>query len=452
MLSPTTRSNVRRLYADMLWFGVLNGSAMAFLNIYAARLGASALQISWLTAGPAMLNLVVSLPAGRWLEKRPLARATYSAGFFQRIGYAVMVLLPLLHLEPEQMHAMIWIVLAMSLPATVFAIGFNALFAEVIPAEARADVVGRRNALLAISLTVSTMLSGWILDAVVFPHNYQIIFAIGAIGGMLSVYNLSRLRRAPETAEMDDEAERERREQPVASRLVGIGAAANRPSIPGPVMANEAARTALSLREEMRRLANRLASPAALRLSRPDLGLLRGDFGRFMAAYLLFYTFQYLPLPIFPLAYVNVLKLTDGMIGLGSGMFYITMFLVSLRLGRLVRRWGHHRLLWVSAALFSVYPLGIGLAKGPVVFWITSILGGGIYAVIYASLINRLMERTPEKGRAAGMALHNLSLNLGILVGSFSGSALSGWLGLQPSLLYGAGLRFLAGLLMAIWG
>jgi len=45
------RANFGHLYGDIFWFGILAGSAMAFLNIYAVRLGASALQIGLLTPG-----------------------------------------------------------------------------------------------------------------------------------------------------------------------------------------------------------------------------------------------------------------------------------------------------------------------------------------------------------------------------------------------------------------
>jgi MFS family permease len=170
-----------------------------------------------------------------------------------------------------------------------------------------------------------------------------------------------------------------------------------------------------------------------------------------MGAYLLFYTFQYICLPLFPLAYVYDLKLTDGMISLGSSLFYITMFLISLRLGYLARRYGHRILLAASAMAFSLYPFLLGISRGPVLFWVASLLGGVVWGAISASLINRLMERVPAEQRSAGMALHNLALNLGILVGSLSGPWLGAAVGVQPALLIGAGLRFLAGVLLLLW-
>jgi len=40
--APADRGNARHLYADIFWFGALAGSTQAFLNVYAARLGANA--------------------------------------------------------------------------------------------------------------------------------------------------------------------------------------------------------------------------------------------------------------------------------------------------------------------------------------------------------------------------------------------------------------------------
>ncbi len=418
MLSHSiTRSNIRHLYADIFWFGILSGSAMTFLNVYAARLGASAMQIGLLTAGPAVVNLVISLPAGGWLERQPLIPVSYWTSLISRLFYIPLIFLPFLFNQPQQILAMIWITLAMSLPAAFLAISFNALLAGVVPADQRSDVVGRRNALLAISMIVSTLVSGQILDLVSFPLNYQIVFGIGAFGALMSSYHLGRLRLADPQAKADNGEHRS------LGQLSVLG----------------------------KRLPNPIDQPF-LRLPGLKTGLLRGPYGLFMVACLTFYTFQYLCLPLFPLAYVNDLQLTDGMISLGSSLFYVTMFLISLRIGRLARHFGNRALLAVSAMSFSLYPFFLGIADGPVLFWVASLAGGVVWGVISASLINRLIERVPGDQPAAGMALHNLALNLGILVGSLSGPLLGEALGIQPALLVGSGLRFLAGVLLLFWG
>ncbi|QLQ08468.1 MAG: MFS transporter [Anaerolineae bacterium] len=192
--APPAPAHFRHLYADIFWFGLLAGSAVAFLSIYAARIGATSFQIGLLTAGPAVVNLAFSLPAGRWLEGQSVARLTFLSSVWHRAAYGVFVFLPVLLAAAAQAWVLPVVVVLMSLPGTLLAIGFNALFADVVPPHARALVVGRRNMLFAVSTTLTALAAGFILDHVVFPLNYRLVFLVGVVGAALSSYHLGRIR------------------------------------------------------------------------------------------------------------------------------------------------------------------------------------------------------------------------------------------------------------------
>lgn len=395
------RANFRHLYADIFWFGVLSGSTLAFQAIFVTRLGATAYQVGLLTAGPAVINLLFSLPAGRWVEGRPLIPLTFWTAALMRVGYLALIFLPWLFAPLLQVRAVLIVVMLISLPATILAISFFALFAGVVPAELRGEVVGKRNALVAVSMTVTTLLCGQILDRLPFPFNYQVVFGMGGLGAILSTYHLYRLR------------------------LPGGS------STPAPQPQGASASLSKSLVH------------------------LRSRFGLFILAYLAFYTFQYMGITLFPLSVVRLLKLTDAQISLGSALFYTVMLLVSLRLGRISQRVSHRRQLYLSALAFATYPLLLGLARGPVLqlfYWLACLLGGGIWAVISAALLNRLMEVAPEDNRPPYMTWHNIALNLGILLGSLVAPWLGEIWGLQNALLLTAALRILAGVLLVLWG
>ena len=49
-----------------------------------------------LTAGPALVNLFFTLPAGRWLQTRPVGKSVFRAALAARGIYLVYALLPLL--------------------------------------------------------------------------------------------------------------------------------------------------------------------------------------------------------------------------------------------------------------------------------------------------------------------------------------------------------------------
>jgi MFS family permease len=404
---PILKWNLRQLYWDIFWFGILAGSTIAFQAIYAARLGATGFQIGLLSAGPAIINLIFTLPSGRWMEGKPLIKVSFRSALWQRLGYVFMVALPWVFTSSQgQIWGLIWTILVTSVAGTVLAIGFNAMFAEVLPPEWRAHAVGRRNILLAISITVASLVSGQILDRVVFPGNYQIVFLIGAIGAILSSFHIGRIRKSDMQALPMDGMDEET-------------------SIP-------------------RRNLNR---GSLLRLD-----IFKSPFGIFMLSYLAFYVFQYFPIPLFPLAYVEKLQLTDGMIGLGNALFYGTMMLASFRISQLSRRFGHRKILIASSALFPIFPVFLGIAKGPELYYVACLTGGGVYALLSGALINRLMERVPADDRPAHMAIHNLALNVGILTGSLLGPVSANLIGLQPSLLLAAALRLLAAGLFWLWG
>ena len=423
LLTPEMRSNFRDLYADIFWFGILGGSAIAFLGVFAARQGATSFQISLLSAGPGFINLLFSLPAGRWLEGRPLIRATFGSSVWHRIGYLVLIPLPWLLPAPAQVWAISLITLLISVPGTLLAIAFNAMFAEVVPPEWRAEVVGKRNALVSLSMTVTSLLSGQVLDRLDFPGNYQIVFAVGALGAIMSSYHLARLRSAGESPVRLGRLLLETF-RPRLRRL-----SASQPASPGG------------------RAMPRSAGASLLRLE-----LLKGSFGPFLLVFLLFYTAQFTSIPLYPIFFVRDLELTDGQISLGSALFYGAMFLASMSLSRVSARLGHRKVMILGALLYGLYPLLNYLARDATLFWLASLSGGAVYAWTSGGLINRLMERVPEDDRPAHMALHNLVLNVGVLGGSLLGPLIVSGLGLRDTLLLNSGMRLLAGVLLAIFG
>ncbi|MBN1665658.1 MAG: MFS transporter [Anaerolineales bacterium] len=420
LLSDEQRHNYKHLYADTFWWGVLAGSTISFASVFASRAGASGIHLGLLSAGPALINLLLSIPSGRWLESRSPLRVTYLTAILNRAGYLPFVLLPLIASQALQVWGLIAITLLMTLPAVALGIAFNASFADIVPPEQRAHVVGRRNALVALSLTLSALLSGQILDLLPYPSNYVLVFGMGFLGAALSTYHLGRLRAG---------LEKQRR---VGKPILDMA----RPGV-------------------VRMFQTGLGSTQLRFLARPSRGLrlelLHGPFGKFMLAYLLFYTCQYIPLPLFPIFFVNELGLSDGLISFGTAIFHGAMMLVSVFLERFSNRWGHRGLVLFAAAGYSIYPLMNGLTSQVWVYLLASLLGGALWGLLGASLINLLMERVPADARPSHMALHNLVLNLGILAGSFSGPLISAWLGLRPTLLIGAAARLLAAVLMIFW-
>ena len=107
--------------------------------------------VGLLTAGPAVINLMFTLPAGRWLESRPIGPSVFWSAVFNRVFYLLWVVIPWLFLPQGQLWAFVLVTLLMSIPGTALSVGFNALFAEAVPTEWRGHVTGIRNAVLAVA-------------------------------------------------------------------------------------------------------------------------------------------------------------------------------------------------------------------------------------------------------------------------------------------------------------
>jgi MFS family permease len=420
------RSNFTHLYFDIAWFGVLAASTVSFTAIYATRQGANAFQLGLLSAAPAIVNMAFALPAGRWLEGQPIDTAVFWSALFYRIFYLLWLPLPLLFASDVQVWVLIGLTLAMSIPGTSLAVGFNALFAEAVPPEWRGHVAGIRNALLSITFLLVSLLCGLILEKLPFPGGYQVVFALGCLGAAMSTLHLwfitprpNGLVRARPGRDLGDLA------SPGRFRLVVEGV-----------------RPGLGLRLLPRRPGQGLLKP----------GILRTPFARVVAVIFAFHLAAYLAIPLFPIRWVDQLHLSDQQIGWGTAVFYATVFVGSMQLDRLVRRVGNQRVTAIGALFMGFYPACMALAQGLGLYLFGSVLGGLGWALLGGALVNYVLERVPPDQRPAYLAWYNLAINTALLLGSLVGPLVAGYITVPAALMLFAVLRFLAALAILRWG
>ena len=419
------RSNFRHLFFDIGWFGILSGSSLSFVSVYATRLGASAFQIGLFGAVPAVTSLLVAIPASRFLQRTPIDKAVFWTSVFYRSGYLFWVALPWFLSDSQQVWGLIGITVLMGIPGTALAVGFNALFAEAVPPEWRAYVAAVRNVMLSITFVFTSLLSGWILDHVAFPLGYQIVFALGFIGAAMSSYHLYHIR-------------------PVLSpNIPRLGSRIADKARPGFMrILGDSQRPSIGLRL--------LARSTWKRLLRTDI--LRSPFYSTLLVLLAFHLGQYLALPIFPVYFVRGLNLTDQQIGIGQAIFYAMVLVGSMQLAPLSQRFGHKKIFGISAALMSIYPLMLALSHSFLPYVGISIWGGAVWAMTGGAMPNYLLEKVPDDDRPAYLAWYNIALNAAILTGSLLGPLVADWVGLTIALFIFAFLRLLAGIAVLKWG
>ena len=404
------RWNFIHLYFDIGWYGVLAGSSINFLNIYAARLGANGFEIGLLTAMGAIMSLTLAIPAGHWIETRPVGKAVFWSSVIYRVGFLLWIPLPWLFGNSGQIWALIILALLMAIPLTPLSVGFNALFASSVPNEYRAHVAGIRNVVLSITYMISCVGSGYLLNQLAFPIGYQIVFGIGFFGAMMSSLHLYLIK-------------------PVKTS----DGKTIRPE-PEPIKSPE-------------RTTQRSSFFSAIRAD-----IWKTPFRVVLFALLAFHLTQNLPLPIFPLVQVNVLHLTDNQIGIGSGLFYFIMLIGSTQLRSVVQKIGHQKVTAIGILGMALYPMGLALSQNSLQFYITSAIGGLAWSLAAGAYANYLLEHIPANDRLAYLAWYNVILNLCVLVGSLAGPLIGNAIGLTTALFIFAAARVLAGIAIFIWG
>lgn len=401
-------SNFIHLYLDIGWFGVLSGSSVNFITIYAARLGATGFQIGLLGAVSAIINLLIAIPAGHWINQRHTGRAVFGTSVYYRLGYLIWVFLPWLFSSQGQIWVLILINFLMAIPLAPLSMGFNALFASAVPSQYRAHVAGIRNVTLAITYMVTSLLSGYLLKHIPFPTGYQIVFFIGFLGAAMSSLHLYFVKPLPDfpptplpTLEIDSD------KQIVSSRSFAL---------------------------------------------RTRLDIWQTPYRRVLLGLLAFHLTQYLATPIFPLYNVHILHLNDNHIGTGTAIFYLTVLIGSTQLGRIVSKLGHKGTTGWGVIGIAIYPLFLALSHQVWHYYLVSFIGGFVFAVVGGAYANYMLDNIPTHDRPPYLAWYNIILNAAILLGSLGGPAIADQIGLANALLLFALLRFLAGVVILKWG
>ena len=401
---PEYRPNFIHLYMDIAWFGVLSGSAVNFINIYAARLGASAFQIGLLGAVSAVVNLVIAMPSGRWIQERHVGRAVFGTSVYYRLGYLIWIFLPWLFTPEEQIRMLILITLLMAIPLAPLSVGFNALFASAVPVEYRAHVAGFRNMTFAVAYMLTSLISGYLLKNTPFPTGYQIIFAIGFLGAAMSSLHLYFIKPLETAAPPLPPAPQP---APVKRRIV----------------------------------------PASLRAD-----IWNTSYRKVLLALFGFHLSQYIALPLFPLYNVNVLNLNDNHIGIGTAIFYLTVLIGSTQLRQIVGKLSHKGVTGWGVIGMGVYPFVLAFSQHVWQYYLISAWGGLVWAMVGGAYANYMLENIPAHDRPTHLAWYNIILNAGILLGSLSGPVIASQIGLSNGLILSAALRFLAGWALLKWG
>ena len=401
-----TEENARHLYAEVLWAGVFF-AATSFNAAYAVRLGASNRMIGWLSAIPSLLVVLLRIPSARFLEtKSNRAQWLWGSLFVYRLGYIAIALLPWLTVT-HRAAALIWIVIVTdTIYRSFFFAGFTPLLADLIPKRDRARIFAYRSICFNGSLALFTFIAGQWLDLApqvywaAFPANYQVLYAIGFVGSLLSVVALLRVKVPP-----------------------------REPAVPTPRLKTE----------------KRSIPPVKVLLTE------HRDFIQITLNTVIFGLGEWMAAPLYIIFFVRELNASDGWIGLRTTMASIGVTVGYALWRRWMRKLGYGRTLLISHPLAAIYAILVGLFPNLTAILIWGALTNIANAGVFLSRRNVVLDLCPDERREVFWSIHGVAINFGAFVGPLLGVALAEIMPIRWVILLAGGIRLLGAALFHIF-
>jgi Na+/melibiose symporter-like transporter len=285
--------------------------------------------------------------------------------------------------------------------------------ATVIPARDRSRVLGNRSIINSAVVAASTFLFGKWLDAgakltwVTFPLNYQIIYLLGAVAAVSSVYFVSHLKVYEQTTD-------------------------NQPS-------------------ELKSVKSRKPGLTEIRASISAMFQENQQFVRMVINSLIFNLGAWFVMSLYTIYFIKELQASDGWIGLNTTLANIGVILGNLLWRRIISKIGDHRALLLSGPMAASYALLVAIFPNQQLILLWGILINLVNPGVNLSHYNLLVELCPKERMASYLAVFSTVMNIGAFVSPMLGIALSEVLDIRWVLLIGGGIRLFGALLFHFW-
>ncbi len=400
-LRGQTERNIWYLYVEVFWSGIFM-AVVAFNATYALRLGASNTMIGWLSSIPSLLAMAVLVPSARLLESKS-NRAPWIRGslYLGRAAFIGAALSPWL-VRGRAAEAVIFVLIARTIPMTFFSAGFEPLFADVIPLRDRAKVVSTRNIIQSVTVAACTFLFGRWLDVAAripwaeFPVNFQVTYVVGAIAGVVSAYYVSRVE-VPETPVIGHASAK-------LGSLPRLGA----------------------VREQVRTMVHE-----------------NRDFVRIVVNTFVFNFGAWLVGPLYIIFFIKQLSASDGWVGLNTTLAQIGVIGGYLLWRRVMDRRGTAWTLRFTVPLSAAYAFLVAFFPSLNLILVWGILINLVNSGLNLSHGNTLYMLCPPDRRATYLAVFATVSNVGAFVAPMLGVTLSAVIDIRWLLLIGGVIRLL---------
>ena len=393
-----TQTNFRNVQVDAIGVGLANAAA-PFLPVFLTHLQATTLQVGMLTSMPAMTGLLLAIPLGRFLQKKSnIVRWFSFARLLVIASYALTGIASFFLPRQILVNSILLIWAIATLPQTVVSITFSVVMNAVAGPNRRFELMTRRWSTLGITTTLTVLALGQMLDHVIFPLNYQLMFIGMSLGGLISFYFSSHIKIPP---------------QPISETAPGK-----------------------SIKTQLGEMFS--------------LVIKEKPFVSFMSKRFIFFAGSAMASPLIPLYLVRVVGATDGWISIintsQTAILVIGYFLWT-NFGK--RRGTHPVLVWTTLGL-SLYPFLLTLTHST---WQIALIAGfaGIFqAGLDLVFFDVLMQTVPVQYSALFVGVAQSMQFLATIVSPLIGTFIADHWSLPVGLIVAAIIRFLGFVLFFI--
>ena len=385
--------NILSWYLSTAFTGMVDGGILVFLPVFLARLGASPALLGLYNSLPALLSILLLIPAGMLIERvTDQLSAMVRLGLLTRLAYLAIVVAPFFVRVPHLPLVIVGAWVLRTVPDAGAIPLWYAVSARAVSPARRGHVNGTRWALMSLISALCQAAFGRGLDGAPFPLGYQAVFAVSFVASVAEMLAYARLRLPLLTAE----------EQPARAPL----------------------------RERLQAYVQPLIE--------------HGPFVRYLAGTIGYRLALNMPPALMTLLWVRELRASDGLIGLRGMVGYVALVFGYLAWGRNANRLGHQRVLTFAALGLASYVMVSALL--PAAIWLlpAAVLWGLAAPGIDIGLFDLLLHACPGGKQARFFSVGLVATNLAIFLGPLLGVGLANITSVRTALLVAGALQVVA--------
>lgn len=391
--------NIRRVLIDGIGVGIASAAA-PYLPVFLTRLGADNFAIGLLTSMPALAGLIFAVPLGNFLARRPNIVPWYSLSrFLVVLCYTLTGLAPFFVTNYTVLMILLIWALA-TIPQTIVNVGFTVVMAGVAGPEGRFYLMSRRWSSLGITSAVVVAFAGIVLDRIVFPLNFQIIFIALSMGGLLSLAFSSRIELPPQQPPPQGQT---------ASRIARL-------------------HDWLRVMRQYPKFIETISSQFIYR------------FGLAFA------------IPLFPLYYVHVLNATDEQIGFIATVNGAVLLGAYFFWARVTKKRGIRFALLTTTLTIAFYPIALAFTQQILFVILLAGLAGTFAAGIDLVLFDMVVSSYPQEQAATFVGVQQMTVYLATFIAPLVATTLATNIGIPQALIVAGAIRLVGFGAFALFG